>query len=223
MGFPQEYLVSLAECWRWKPEKMAERRKLWPETLTWGWFLDPLRVAHWDRREQLEILSVATLHAHKVRAPVWAKPAEIYREAKALALEAATAAEAGDAAEAESKDSDRLAMYARLGAELDAFDERIAATAGAAAEAELERQRVEAERAAELEQRSREEAARLEAERIAKLSEKELEREANAAAELEREAAAAAEREAEAERNRAEREARRASGELTADELAQGL
>lgn len=224
MGFPQEYLVSLAECWRWKPEKMAERRALWPETLTWSWFLDPARVSQWDRQEQLEIMSVATLHAHKVRASVLngTRPAEIYRQCKLLALHAAELEEAGDRIGADVADGKRLELHARLGAELDAFDDQIAATARAAAEAELERQRVEAERAAELAEAARVEAERLELERIERLTAEEREAEAARAAELEREAQAAEARAAELERERAEREARIAEGSFTQEDLAQG-
>lgn len=172
MGFTHAYLVSLAECWRRKPDKMAERSKLWPETLTWTWFLDPDRITQWDVQEQIEILSVATMHAHKVKVPLTIKPAEIFRRCKRLA-------------EKPENDPTRLQLYRWLGAELDRFDGEVAAQAKAAAEAELERQRVARETAEQAEREAEEQARLSEEERIAKLSDEQRAEEARAA-ELER-------------------------------------
>lgn len=80
MAFSHAYLIELSQCWRGQPEKLAERRALWPDVLTWAWFLDPARVEPYGRKEALEILSTATLHAHRTHAPLWDKPIAIYRD-----------------------------------------------------------------------------------------------------------------------------------------------
>lgn len=81
MAFSHAYLIELSQCWRRQPEKLAERRALWPPVLSWAWFLDPARVEPFGRKEALEILSTATMHAHRTKAPLWdgLKPIAIYR------------------------------------------------------------------------------------------------------------------------------------------------
>ena len=214
MGFTHEYLIAAAECWAWKPEKLAERRAAWPEVLTWSWFLDPERVTQWDRKEQIEILSVAVAHAKKRRVRLWATPGEIFRKCRDWA----------EAANAADYDKPRLELYFRLGTMLDADDDRIAKLAVDAAKANIKQQHAARELAAlEQSERDAEAEAEAEAEAIA-AAEAEAEAEAEAAAAAEVEAAAAAEVEAaaaEKQRVRAELETRIAEGNFTQEDLEQ--
>lgn len=63
-----ETIAQFAECWRRTPERLRERAELWPEPLTWAWFLGE-RCAQYTLRERLEILSVAIAYAHHHRVP----------------------------------------------------------------------------------------------------------------------------------------------------------
>lgn len=63
MAFTHEQLIGWSRCWQTKPEKLAARRALWPDVLTWRWFLDPVRVGGFPERDQIEILSTAVAHA----------------------------------------------------------------------------------------------------------------------------------------------------------------
>jgi hypothetical protein len=115
--FSHAYLIRLSECWRGKPI-LEERRKLWPAVLTWAWFLSPERIVEFDRAQQLQILSTATMHAHRMHARrLWEKPMAIYRQCQRLI-------------EHESRDPERFAIYGRLGKELDTLDAETCATFG---------------------------------------------------------------------------------------------
>lgn len=116
MAFTHDDLIRLSSCWRGKPEKLAERRKLWPDQLTWAWLLDPQRIAAFDRAEQVEIFSTAIGYAHAKRVRLWDRPGEIWRRVQDLAVVARSSCSA------EELDAERLELGRRLAGELDAFD-----------------------------------------------------------------------------------------------------
>lgn len=71
-----EDIKAYAQCW--SVGRLRERAKLWPDPLTWEWFLGE-RCAQYSRKEISEILSIAVAHLQRTRAVLPNTASEIWR------------------------------------------------------------------------------------------------------------------------------------------------